>query len=68
MGTNLQPSVWDSPSYVSDIRFFFFPKGIYGCFQNRGTPKLSIFIGFSIINYPFWGILIFGNTHITLMF
>ena len=26
-------------------------------------PKSSIFIGFSIINHPFWGTLIFGNTH-----
>ena len=26
----------------------------YGCFQNRGTPKSSILIGFSIINHPFW--------------
>ena len=23
--------------------------------KNRGTPKSSILIGFSIINYPFWG-------------
>ena len=27
-------------------------------------PKSSILIGFSIINHPFWGIPIFGNTHI----
>ena len=26
-------------------------------------PKSSIFIGFSIINHPFWGTTIFGNTH-----
>ena len=25
--------------------------------------KLSIFIGFSIINHPFWGTIILGNTH-----
>ena len=32
---------------------------------NRGTPKSSILIGFSIINHPFWGFPpIFGNTHI----
>ena len=33
--------------------------------KNCGTPKSSILIGFSIIiiNYPFWGTLIFGNTH-----
>ena len=23
--------------------------------ENRGTPKSSILIGFSILNYPFWG-------------
>ena len=28
---------------------------------NRGTPKSSILIGFSIINHPFWGTPIFGN-------
>ena len=37
----------------------------YGCFLNSGTPKSSILIGFSIINHPFWGTPIFGNTHIT---
>ena len=30
--------------------------------KNRGTPKSSILIGFSIINHPFWGTTIFGNT------
>ena len=32
--------------------------------ENRGIPKSSILIGFSIINHPFWGTLIFGNTHV----
>ena len=32
--------------------------------ENGGTPKSSILIGFSIINHPFWGTPIFGNTHI----
>ena len=32
------------------------------------TPKSSILIGFSIINHPFWGTPIFGNTHILIMF
>ena len=31
--------------------------------ENSGTPKSSILIGFSIINRPFWGTFIFGNTH-----
>ena len=34
--------------------------------ENRGTPKSSILIGFSIINHPFWGTPIFGNTHMHL--
>ena len=35
--------------------------------ENSGTPKSSILIGFSIINHPFWGTPIFGNTHILRM-
>ena len=35
-----------------------------GVSENRGTPKSSILIEFSIINHPFWGIPIFGNTQI----
>ena len=35
-----------------------------GVSENRGTPKSSILIGFSIINHPFWGTTIFGNSHI----
>ena len=34
--------------------------------ENSRTPKSSIFIGFSIVNHPFWGTTIFGNTYITL--
>ena len=34
--------------------------------KNSGTPKSSIFIGFSIINHPFWGATIFGNIHICI--
>ena len=33
-----------------------------GVSKNRGTSKSSILIGFSIINHPFWGTTIFGNT------
>ena len=32
--------------------------------KNSGTPKSSILIGFSIVNHPFRGTPIFGNTHI----
>ena len=34
--------------------------------ENRGNPKSSILIGFSIINHPFWGTPIFGNPHISI--
>ena len=37
-----------------------------GVSKNSGTPKSSILIGFSIINHPFWGTPIVGNTHIFL--
>ncbi len=36
--------------------------------KNRGTPKSSILIGVFIINHPFWGTPIFGNTHINTQF
>ena len=38
-----------------------------GVSLNSGTPKSSILIGFSIINHPFWGTPIFGNTHLALL-
>ena len=31
---------------------------------NRGTPKSSIWLGFSSINQPIWGAPILGNLHI----
>ena len=35
-----------------------------GVSVNSGfSPKSSILKGISIINHPFWGIPIFGNTH-----
>ena len=36
-----------------------------GVSKNNGTPKSSILMGFSIVNHPFGGTPIFGNTHIT---
>ena len=33
--------------------------------KNRGIPKSSILIGCSLINHPFWGTTIFGNTRMT---
>ena len=35
--------------------------------ENGGTPKSSNLIGFSIINHPFWGTSIFGNTHMVFI-
>ena len=42
------------------------PNRYIGVSKNRGTPKSSILIGFSIINHPFWGTIIFGNTYIKI--
>ena len=39
-----------------------------GVSKNRSTPKSSILIGFSIINHPFPGTPIFGNTHILYIY
>ena len=39
-----------------------------GVSKNNGTPKASTFIGFSIINHPFWSTPIFGNIHIFFRF
>ena len=39
-----------------------------GVSLNGGTPKSSIFIGFSIINHPFWGTTISGNNHFFVKF
>ena len=36
-----------------------------GVSKNRGTPKSSILIAFSIKNHPFWGTFGFGNTHMS---
>ena len=40
---------------------------IMGVSENRGTPKSSILIGFSIINHPFWDTTILGNTHVRII-
>ena len=54
--------VWRLSKDSDDLSSFFFWD--MGVSKNRGTPKSSILIGFSIINHPFWGTPIFGNTHI----
>ncbi len=37
-----------------------------GVSKNSGIPKSSILIGFSLINHPFWGTPILGNTQIQI--
>ena len=37
-----------------------------GVSKNNGTPKSSILIGCSIINHPFWGTPMFGNTQVDI--
>ena len=36
--------------------------------KNSGTPQIIHLIGFSIINHPFWGTPIFGNTQMPWFF
>ena len=44
---------------LGDFDIWGFPKMVV-------PPKSSILIGFSIIKHPFWGIPIFGNTHMVV--
>ena len=46
---------------ISSTNSMLFQMGVS---LNGGTPKSSILIGFSLINHPFWGSPIFGNTQI----
>ena len=48
------------------IFFTIFPQTDMGVSKNRGTPKSSILIGFYLINHPFEGTPILGNTYILL--
>ena len=42
---------------------------VYGCFLKIGVPPNHLFQrGFSVINHPFWGTPIFGNTHMPMGF
>ena len=45
-----------------------FPGGNVDVSKNNGTTKSSILMGFSIINHPFLGTIIFGNTHVVKFF
>ena len=48
---------------VGDGQWSYDKGMIYGVSKNMGTPKSSILMGFSLINHPFCGTIIFGNTH-----
>ena len=54
--------------FVAQLEFYFLNLWIWVFSKNSGTPKSSILIGFSIINHPFWGTTIFGNTYFTSWF
>ena len=56
------PEDWVMSAKAPRITIWIFPK-IVGF-----PPKSSILIGFSIINHPFWGTHIFGNTHLVVEF
>ena len=61
----MDPSFWKD---LGQIIIFHQPgpNGLFypymGVSKNNGTPKSSVLIEFSIINHPFWGTTIFGNT------
>ena len=56
---------WDRPKW--SVLQPYQPQQPMGVSENGGTPKSSILIGFSILNHPFWGTPIFGNTHMAYM-
>ena len=56
------PSGWDCSWLPWSILTKNFTQIKMDVSENRGTPKSSILKGFSIINHPFWGTPIFGNT------
>ena len=45
------------PLFFSEMKIWTYMGGSW----NRGTPRSSIFVGFSIRNLPFWDTLIYGN-------
>ena len=56
LGTNAK-------NQVSGISLYFIYAHYMDVSENSGIPISSILIGFAIINHPFWGTPIFGNTH-----
>ena len=68
----LEPLFLGAPTFKNEghrgsrLYIVYILIGHMGVSKNNGTPKSSILIGFSIINHPFWGTPIFGNTHMSL--
>ena len=64
---SVNPVRLDGFDQIGSIGMVYFY--LHGCFRkaNSRTPKSSILIRFSIINHPFWGTPIFGNTHIYIV-
>ena len=52
------------------VKYYFSTFGCIWVFPKIGgkPPKSSSLIGFSIINHPFWGTPMFGNTHVVKCF
>ena len=53
-----------TPCHGESWKFLLFNRRYMDVSKNSGTPKSSILIGFSIVNHPFRGTSILGNTHI----
>ena len=56
-------SLGELVDYSHEIKMTTSQHTHMGVSENGGTPKSSNVIGISIINHPFWGTPIFGNTH-----
>ena len=62
-------SGWKGKEIASDVHktrqtCLFHSIKTYGCFGKWWYPQIINFNRISIINHPFWGTLILGNTHI----
>ena len=57
-----EPYKWPFNKQVTGVRITSY-NPYMDVSENSGTPKSSILIRFSIINHPFWGTTIFGNTY-----
>ena len=58
---NMDPMGSKEPRILLTAHFQHLFRLNQGVSKNRGTPKSSILMKFSIINHPFWGTPIFGN-------